>query len=171
MIDGVFEAILKLGLPVAGLSFAMVWWALRRGVLSELDGVHALGVQIAALGKKKDKNKKREKINPVHDKWLKFGGGYYGIVALYTWCLIEYQDIADTVSRFGGFSGLLDRLGINLLINMFIEGLMNFIAAIAWPVYWMSEFGANRIWLWMAIAYGGYWLGIHAAQRWVRSKR
>lgn len=171
MFDGIVAAVFKLGLPVAGLSFAMVWWALRKGVLSELEGVQALGKQIEAMSKKKAKGEKRQKINPVHDKWLKFGGGYYGIVALYTWFLIEWRDIAETIAGFGGFAGWLDRMGLNLLINMFIEGLMNFVAAIAWPVYWISEFGAQLIWLWMGIAYGAYWLGMRAAQQVVRNGR
>jgi len=171
MAEGIAGAILELGLPVAGVAFVLVWWALRKGVLSEVDGLRALSKQIDAMGKKKDKKEKREKINPVHDKWLKFGGGYYGTVALYTWFLIECQDIADTISRFGGFAAWLRSLGIDLLINMFIEGVMNFVAAIAWPAYWISELGADRIWLWMAIAYGGYWLGMKAAQQVVRSRR
>ena len=166
----ILEVLLKLALPVAGLSFLMVWWALHKGVLSETDGIRALSKEIDAMRKKKnrDKNKNKEEkppsISPVHGKWLKFGGGFYGIVALYTYGLIEWNDIAETIANLGGIADFFRSLGIGLVISMLIEGLLNFVAAISWPVYWMSEFGAERIWIWGGIAYGGYWLGIKSAQ-------
>lgn len=173
-----FEVLFKLALPVFGLSFLMVWWALRKGMISETQGVRALSKEIDAMGKarKKDKkdNKKNKKdkkdmkkparVNPVHDKWLKFGGGFYGIVALYTYGLIEWREISDFISNRGGIVEFFSDISINLLINIFINGLVNFIAAISWPVYWIAEFGAERIWIWGGIAYAGYWLGMRAAQ-------
>lgn len=176
-----FAAIFKLALPVGALSFVMVWWALRSGVLSKTDGVRALSKEIDALGKRDKQLRKERKesrkagkeipvqqaprINPVHGKWLKFGGGFYGIVALYTYGLIEWGDVADRISSFGGLPRFLGSISIDLVINIFIEGLLNFVAAISWPVYWMSEFGAEQIWIWIGIAYGGYWLGMRFAQR------
>jgi hypothetical protein len=41
--------------------------------------------------------------------------------------------------------------------------MMNFVTALAWPGYWMSEVGASAIWIWFLAAYGGYWLGARAA--------
>lgn len=159
----IYLAVFKLGLPVAAISFGMVWWALHRGVLSETDGSRALSREIDALGKKKD-GEKPISVNPVHGKWLKFGGGFYGIVALYTYGLVEWSDVRETIAGFGGFGSFIGELNINLLINMIIEGLMNFITAVSWPVYWMSEFGAARFWVWGGIAYFGYYIGIRAAQ-------
>jgi hypothetical protein len=52
---------------------------------------------------------------------------------------------------------------ISLLINLFIESIMNFVAAIAWPVYWLGR--AQPFWLWLIVAYAGYWLGVRAAQK------
>ncbi|NND44602.1 MAG: hypothetical protein HKN58_04720 [Xanthomonadales bacterium] len=169
------DALLKLGLPVAGLTFALVWWALRKGVVSEVDTLQALSKQIEAMSKKKDKDTPREKINPVHDKWLKFGGGFYGTVALYTFALIEWPDLVESFSGLGELlrSNVSAAIGILIgaIVEAIIESIMNFVAAIAWPVYWMSEFGASRMWLWMAIAYGGYWLGLQTAQYAIRSRR
>lgn len=160
----ILEVLLKLALPVGGLSFLMVWYALRRGMLSGDGGVRALSKEIEAMGKARKKEEKPARINPVHDKWLKFGGGFYGTVALYTYGLIEWREISAVIASRGGIMAFFDNLSIDLLINMFIEGLMNFIAAISWPVYWISEFGAERIWIWGGIAYAGYWLGMQAAQ-------
>ncbi|MBT8062758.1 MAG: hypothetical protein KJO85_08740 [Gammaproteobacteria bacterium] len=167
-----FEVIWKLAIPVGGLSFLMVWWALRKGVLSETGGLKALGKEIEAMGKlHKDKKKESPRVNPLHGKWLKFGGGFYGTVALYTYGLIEWVEIRETIERFGGFSSFIGELSINLFINMFINGLMNFIAAISWPVYWIREFGSNHMWIWFLVAYGAYWLGMRMAQWLVLKER
>jgi hypothetical protein len=109
-------------------------------------------------------------MNPVHGKWMKFGGGFYGIVALYTYGLVEWKEVSQFIASFGGFSEFINNLSIQVLIRMFIEGLKNFITAISWPVYWMGDFGPQRMWIWMAIAYAAYWLGMKAAQRHVTLK-
>lgn len=157
----------KLALPVAAISFAMVWWALHKGLLQEKEKLHALKREIKALSKSRKKLKKKDRpdIHPVHRKWLKFGGGFYGIVAVYTYVLVEWQEIVSFISGFGGFGAFIRNLGIDVIIRMLIEGLMNFVTAIAWPVYWMGEFGGGHIWLWLGITYAGYWLGMKSAQR------
>ena len=178
--DGqLFAAIFKLALPVGVLSFIMVWWSLQDGRLSETENVRALRKEIDALGKQKKKEKKERKeakksgakppekaanSNIIHDKWLKFGGGFYGIVAMYTYGIVEFNELRTFIASFGGFRAFLGSLNVGVIVNIFVEGLKNFITAITWPVFWMSEFGAERIWIWGGIAYGAYWLGMRTAQ-------
>jgi hypothetical protein len=107
----------------------------------------------------KERKKDKTKYNPVHKKWFVFGGGFYGAVALMTYVLVEWYEFVDFIRGLGGLGDLLSRLGINLIINIFVEALTNFIVAISWPVYWMSEIETNRIWLWCIAAYGGYYAG------------
>lgn len=178
----IFAILWKLALPVGILSFLMVGWALRNGVLKERSGIRALSAEIKEMQKanKKEKKKKqrnnggdsqpRARTNMVHGQWMKFGGGYYGIVALYTYGLVEWKELSAFIASFGGFSAFISNFSVNVLVNMFIEGLKNFITAISWPVYWMREFSAQRMWIWMAIAYAAYWLGMKAAQRHVTQK-
>ena len=111
----------------------------------------------------------REKLDPVLEKWFSFGGGFYGLVAFYTWIIIEWDEVWGFVSDLPGivFSFDIGSL-ISLAISFFIESLMNFITAIAWPIYWLNV--AGNPWLWIGVAYGGYWLGIKAAQQ-VSGKR
>lgn len=157
------RAMLVAGLPMFALSFAMVWWALHRG---RLDGnsFKELQKSIEAVGKQRKKKDKPEKMDPAMEKWFRFGGGFYGLVALYTWLLIEWDELADFFLGLGSvvlsfdFSRLID-----LVINLFVESIMNFVAAIAWPFYWLGE--AHNPWVWLLLAYGGYWLGIQAAQQ------
>jgi hypothetical protein len=111
----------------------------------------------------------REKLDPVLEKWFSFGGGFYGLVALYTWLVVEWNEVWDFLVDLPGivFSFDIGSL-ISLVINFFIESLMNFITAIAWPMYWLGV--ADNPWVWIVVAYGGYWLGIKAAQH-VTGKR
>ncbi|MEE8294825.1 MAG: hypothetical protein V3R64_03860, partial [Sphingomonadales bacterium] len=46
----------------------------------------------------------------------------------------------------------------------FINSLMNFIWAIAWPGFWASEIKGANILIWLGIAYGGYRLGMKIAR-------
>ncbi len=164
----IIQAFFKVAVPVGALSFGMAWWALSRGYVKETDRVEALNREIKAqVRDKKEKKKNREKhrTDPLHDKWLKFGGGFYGLVALYTYGLVEWREIAEFIRNFGGLAEFFRQLNPGIVIEILIEALFNFITAVTWPVYWMSEISSARIWLWLLVAYGGYWLGIRLAQQ------
>jgi hypothetical protein len=156
-------AIFKLALPVAILTFVMVSWALKKGHVKENLTVKAMQKEMKA--RSKDKSKDKPKHDLFHRQWVKFGGGFYGIVALYTYILVEWQELRGFIASFGGLLAFIDQLSINTVIQIFVEGLKNFITAISWPVYWIEEFDSNHIWIWGGLAYGGYWLGAKAAQR------
>ena len=149
-------------LPMFVLSFAMVSWALRTRRLSG-DTVKALRESMQGLGAAQKDKKRRQELDPVMHQWLRFGGGFYGLVAVYTWLLIQWDDV---LTFFAGAWHLVFDLSINGLINLFvrllIDSFVNFGLAIAWPAYWLAE-DRNPWWLLLA-AYCGYWLGIKAAQ-------
>ncbi len=105
-----------------------------------------------------------EKLDPVLEKWFSFGGGFYGLVALYTWLVIEWNEVWNFVSELPGLVLSFNIGGlISLAISLFIESIMNFFTAIAWPLYWLDV--AGNPWIWGGVAYAGYWLGIKAAQQ------
>lgn len=168
----IFRALLMVGLPICLFTLLMVWWALHRKHFRETSNFNSLEREIKAMSKSKKNNNENEiKTNPghssydlIHKKWMKFGGGFYGIVALFTWLVIEATDIAQMVINFGGFIKFLQNINIGLFIHVFIEALINFIVAIIWPVYWLKQIDTNQAWLWFIAAYFGYWLGIKLAQ-------
>lgn len=101
----------------------------------------------------------KRKFDPLHSKWMEFGGGFYGVVALFTYGLVELGEIRDFLLNFSDiFSGGL----ISLIVQFFIESIKNFIIAIAWPAYWLRKIHGDQ-WLWIVSAYAGYWLGTRAA--------
>lgn len=105
-----------------------------------------------------------EKLDPVLEKWFSFGGGFYGIVALYTLVVIEWDEVWGFLTALPDLLFSFDIGGlISLAISLFIESIMNFFTAIAWPLYWLNV--AGNPWIWGAVAYAGYWLGIKVAQQ------
>lgn len=162
-------ALFTAGLPLFVLSFGLISWALHRGRLHG-ETVRELQDGIKVLRKTQKDKKTREKIDPALDKWLRFGGGFYGLVALYTWLLVEWDELIGFLWGLGDMVLNLDPGAlIGLLIKLFIESIMNFVVAIGWPAYWLKSM--NEPWLLLAAAYGGYWSGMKAAQHAARDAR
>ncbi len=172
--------------PIGVTSFVLVWWALRQnylggaGSMGEYEQWQKVRNQHRKAEKKRRKAAKKNgsteepgmtsdseaklqehKFDPLHSKWMKFGGGFYGVVALFTYALIELGEVQDLLLNLGDlFRGGL----IGIVVGFFIESLKNFIIAISWPAYWLSRIHSHQ-WLWIVSAYGGYWLGTRAAFR------
>jgi len=162
MLTDLFNALFVAGLPMFFLSFALVSLALHGGKLAG-ETVTQLRGSIASLSKAHKGKGQQQKADPALRHWFRFGGGFYGLVALYTWLLIEADDLLEF---FGGLANVMVNLDpgalLELLIEIFVESLINFVAAIAWPSYWLSAWSSP--WLLLAAAYAGYWLGIKAAR-------
>jgi len=172
----VFWAICMVGVPVAAFTLAIVWWSLEKGHLSELIDTKALEREIKAMsGKSKDKTKKEKKqalknLHPVQRKWAKFGGGFYGIVGLFTYLVIEFFEIIGMITHLGGFFEFIKQFGVDVIVQMLVSALTNFIAALVWPLYWLRRIDADQPWVWFVVAYGGYWLGLKLAQALVQRR-
>jgi hypothetical protein len=122
MIAEIFRAALFAGLPVGVVSYLLFWWALRSEYLERTTNLKHFAKEVSRLSKMHSKNKKKNrndkkgkeseaggvKMNPVHNKWIKFGGGFYGVVALMTFVIVETGEIA---SFFGQFSENVGRHG------------------------------------------------------------
>ena len=102
-------------------------------------------------------------MNPVHNKWLAFGGGFYGVVGLLTYAVVELGEIRDFITQFDGFLSLFSDITLELFIGFFINSIVNFVVAIAWPAYWLNNISSNYIWIWFVAAYAGYSAGIRFA--------
>jgi hypothetical protein len=177
----VFWALIMVGIPIGIFTLAIVWWALQKGHFQESLDTRALEREIKAMTKKNKKNKKDKegkkenkenetKLHPVQKKWAKFGGGFYGIVAFFTYIVVEVREIITMIINFGGFIAFLKQLGLDVIINMLVEALTNFITAMVWPFYWMQRIDTDQTWVWFVMAYAGYWLGLKLAQMLVQRR-
>ena len=169
----IFWALLMAGLPIAIFTLAIVWWALEGGHFKELADSKSLEDEIKAFSKNLKKDKKKNKAkgkktqakqHPLLSKWSSFGGGFYGIVAFFTYIVVEVREIITTIINFGGFIEFLKQLDFGLVIEMFINAIMNFVVAIAWPWYWLKQIDSEQVWVWFVVAYLGYRAGLRAAQ-------
>jgi len=184
MVRELFRALFLAGIPVAVTSYLLIWWALKnqylQGVstLKDVEG-HFKGLSKAKSRKRKEEKKRRKqggsavkmetgqrethKMNPVHNKWLSFGGGFYGVAGLLTYAVVELGEIRDFITQFDGFLSLISDITPGLFIGFVINSIMSFVVAIAWPAYWLSDIRSNYIWMWFVAAYAGYWAGIRFA--------
>lgn len=165
------ESILKLGLPMAGLSWFLFAQLYSSGEMARDADRKAIKSQVKSLraafkARKKTKEAKKSKTSKskaeiVHDKWMWFGSGFYGLAALWTFVIIELADIFNFIFNFPGWAVLFADGVINLLVNMFANQIENIVSAFVWFGYW----DAYSIWIWVLIAYAGYWIGVEVARR------
>ncbi|MEE8338765.1 MAG: hypothetical protein V3R56_01405 [Xanthomonadales bacterium] len=184
MVRELFRALFLAGIPVAVTSYLLIWWALKNqyfkdvSTLKDVEG-HFKGLSKARSRQKKEEKRRRKKgesaveletgqqeihkMNLVHNKWLSFGGGFYGVVGLLTYAVVELGEIRDFITQFDGFLSLISDITLELFIGFFINSIVNFVVAIAWPAYWLSDIRSDYIWMWFVAAYAGYWAGIRFA--------
>jgi len=173
----VFWASLMVGLPIAAFTMALVYWLLKGDRSRESLDSDALKRQIKAITQRNKKNKKgkggeketvkeaEKNLHPLQKKWAKFGGGFYGIVAFFTYIVVEVIEIITMIANFGGFIDFIKQLDFGVIIHMFVEAIMNFVAAIAWPAYWMNRIDVDQVWIWFLMAYAGYWVGLKLVEK------
>jgi len=166
----VFWAFLLVGVPVGIFTTALVWWALQHGHFKESLDSDALRREMKAMSRrrkkktKEDKKEEDKKLHPIQKQWAKFGGGFYGIVAFFTYIVVEVLEIITTISNFGGFIDFIKQLNFDVIVQMFVQAIMNFVTAMVWPVYWMKRIETGQVWIWFLMAYAGYWIGLKLAQ-------
>jgi hypothetical protein len=160
MFNEILPAVLKAGLPLGLASYALVWWTLKKNYVGSPVDLDDFRSEVKRLAKDKETKKQGD---PVYRKWLAFGGGFYGLVGLLTYVLVELGEIRDFFLQFESISALISGISFDLIIGLMVDALSNFVVAIAWPVYWMNDIDSNNIWVWFAVAYGGYWAGARLA--------
>lgn len=184
MIFELFRALLLAGLPVGLASYLLFDWTLRHRRLGAVARLREAEREIKRQSKDEAKARKKlgaagkvrklaegASLSPAalagsaQAKWLMFGGGFYGIVGLLTYAVVELREIWNFLTGFGSFTELLANLGLNTLIGLLVEAATNFVVAVAWPVYWLSGIRSAHIWLWFVVAYGAYWAGARLALR------
>lgn len=187
MILEFFRALLLAGLPVGVASFFLFTWVLRRRAPESVTSLKAIERELKRESKDRARQRKEQRkthkpglserlaegahftrerpFDLVQNKWLKFGGGFYGVVALLTYAVVELRDLWQFAMGFESIWLLISSFGVNTLIQLLVEALQNFILAIAWPAYWLSSVHTQYPWLWFVLAYAGYWAGSRLALR------
>lgn len=160
----VLEAIFKLGLPVFGVS----WWAIGR--LNKQGDITPGADRRTVKSDLKDFRKQWRQSNKteyhfMENKWMRFGGGFYGITALTTFGLIELGELLNFIGNVSAISDMFNEGVIHFLVNILLSQIQNFVTALVWFAYWAD--GDRSILIWLGTAYISYLLGISRASNWV----
>jgi len=165
-----FWALFMVGVPIGCFTLALVWWALKGGHFKETLDIDALEREIKVMGWSDKKRTKKGieqasgKQHPLQKKWARFGGGFYGIVAFFTYIIVEVLDVVSVIANFGGFIEFLKQLNFNVFIDLLVQAFTNFAMAMAWPWYWLNRIDTDFVWIWFVMAYAGYWAGLRLAR-------
>ncbi|MEZ5489671.1 MAG: hypothetical protein R3F50_05055 [Gammaproteobacteria bacterium] len=155
------KALLELGLPALLLSWIIFYWLFSEEKIGRDLSHRALK---SALKKNRKDLKKinNKKVRLIYNRWAWFGGGFYGLAGLWTFLVIEANDLASFLaggSYLTSFSGGL----LNFVISFLINQVTNSIQALLWFSYWPGP-GESML-IWIAAGYLGYWAGIEMARR------
>ena len=161
-------AVLYAGIPTAVVSFLMMLWAIRKNYLLVDDDLDVLKKSKEEDDLSEDDNSSNDqesKYNPVHQKWLYFGGGYYGLMALVTYIYLEVLEVIEFIGNYESFNQLMDQITVKAIFGLVIESFLNIIPAFTWFIYWPKELDMTNGWYWLVASYIGYHIGSFAARK------
>ena len=157
-----FMAAIKLGMPMAALSWLMFNWLYGAGQLPRDAGHKAIRDRLAEL-KKHHKTNKSRSGNYLYKQWLFFGGGFYGLAVLWTLLVLEIRELIGFIANFD-IPGLFANGIVALIVNFIVSQIGNIVQAFMWFGYWPDGRGGEQIVVWVLVAYAGYLFGIHLAR-------
>ena len=166
MFFDIVKALLFAGIPIGVFSFLMVYYAYFKNYLStDVEFKHAFKKKGQAQSTLSKKHKKD--LLFLHSKWVTFGGGFYGLVALLTFMVIELLQIVNFLMSVNSLQDITALFSISALISMFVDSLVNMLKAAIWFTYWPDMIDAKNLVVWLLIAYLGYRLGVRLAKYYV----
>ena len=158
------EAMVKLGAPLFLFSWLLFSKLYDGGEINREGDNKETKRQLKAFNKKAKKKAKQGERTPIDRvmwHWSSFGGGFYGLAALWTFIVIEVKDIFSFVFFFPGLDVLFEGGLVDLLVNVLVNQISNAISALVWFSYWPSQ----SVLIWVIVAYLGYWLGMDLAKK------
>lgn len=187
--------------PVAAFTFLLLQWSVAAGKLAPFSDGKSLEKQYKDQKKARQAEKKAAKAakqeghdtkeksrRPLfdkntrddffHNKAMFFGGGFYGTMALFTYVIIEIDEIWQFLGVVFTPGAWFENLGFDLIINFFINSVMNIVSAFIWFKTLADYVRIGNGWIWLGAAYLGYMAGVrlvaHAGDEiwaWLLDKR
>ena len=150
-------AILELGLPVAVLAWWLFYRLYSRGELARNADRKALRRGLREIRKATKKSAGAE-VGILQKKWMKFGGGFYGVAALWTLIVMEVTGAVSTAMNPSVLLASLDKGVFSFVVDFLVNQFLTFVAALIWFTYWNSH--SDAFFTWILAAYGGYLVGL-----------
>lgn len=169
-------------LPIACFTFLTVQWSIVSGRLPRFSDKKDLQAKFEKIRNDAKEAKKKAKQNKLagqtpqeetppffhkrkggdilYGKLLFFGGGFYGTMALFTYMIIEVEEILSFFGKIINVTHWQFTFSIHFLIDLFINSIMNIVAAFIWFQTLPKYVDVNNGFIWIAVAYLGYLGGI-----------
>ena len=160
-------------LPLALITATIYYRSFVKGLFSETECPTALKQEIKQKKqeRKVEKDKSKRLTGSVfHDKWFKFGGGFYGLMAVITYIFVEIGEVYDFFRNFTSIMDFINTVSISMIVQLIIDSIMNLVTAFTWFLYWGEVIDGARNWLWIVGAYLGYMAGVPLAQKYFQRK-
>jgi hypothetical protein len=166
----VLQAILFVGIPVGVFSFLMVYFSYQKGYLSTDIELKDAFKKNNNTGSSLSRKHKKELLF-LHSKWVTFGGGFYGLIALLTFIVIELTQLFNFLFSITGWQSITALFSLDTLIAMIIDSIKNMIQAAVWFSYWPGKFNTENFVVWIFIAYICYRFAAKYAMRYTVYQR
>lgn len=149
MLIEIFKAIMYAGFPIAIISYYLIIFTSQKTHLVATNASQ-YKKEIKTIESDDDETGFFEKL--LRKKLIKFGGGFYGIMTLITYIHVEVYQFIDFIKNFESFSAFIDKIGFSMILNFFIEAIMNLITALLWPLYWFKYMPIGSFLVWIIVA-------------------
>ena len=154
-------AILEIGLPVTALSWLLFYRLYSRGELARDADRKSIDERLKAM-RKAEKESKKTSDSVLHSKWMKFGGGFYGVAAAWTLIYIEGSGIVSVILHPSVIKEMFQKGLGDLIANQIFGQIATLVDAATWFSWWPGK-GHSPI-AWFVVAYVAYIAGLNLAR-------
>ena len=155
------HAAFEMGLPVAALSWLLFYRLYSRGELARDADHKSIDTQLKAM-RKVEKESEKHSDSILHAKWMKFGGGFYGVAAAWTLLYIEASGVVGVVLHPSVVMETFHNGIVHFITQQIASQITTLIDAAIWFNWW-PERGHGPL-MWFAVAYAGYLTGLNLAR-------
>lgn len=161
VLSELLHALLELGLPVAALSWLLFYRLYSRGELARDADRKAIGASLKSIRKAQ----KESGVTPdslLHGKWMKFGGGFYGVAAVWTLIYIEASGIVGVIAHPSSVPDMFRNGIVNFILQQVSGQIGMLVDAAIWFTWWPNR--GNSPIVWFGVAYLAYIAGLELAR-------
>ncbi len=161
MLTELLHAVVELGLPVAALSWLLFYRLYSRGELARDADHKAIDASLKEI-KKSQKDSEEKSDSLLHTKWMKFGGGFYGVAAAWTFIYIDVSGIVGVILHPSVIPEMFHNGIIQLIVQQMTSQITTLVDAAIWFTWWPAR-GHGPV-VWFVVAYVGYMAGLNLAR-------
>lgn len=156
MFFDLIKAIVLAGIPIAAFSYYLIILTHKK---VQLKSTNATQLKKELKTIEIDKSHEASFFeNALQQKFMKFGGGFYGVLTFITYIHIEGYQLIQFINSLTGEGSVFGGSVFGFILSILIELIMNFFTALMWPFYWSKFLPIESFWLWLVVAVSSHTL-------------